>query len=180
MWLETLLDRLTSLFPRIIVVRPDEGGFRLTPKPWSGTWMTELKPRQWYFIWPLIMEYEICRTRTQVKDIRIQSIWTKDGFDVAVGAAIRYYVKEPMKAQLEVLDYDETLQNLALGIICDYVRKHTLKELKENLEGLRDQLLAIVRKESAGWGLKIQDIAITDIGRSRNIRLLLSSGSGGR
>ena len=158
-------------------------------KPWKGTpwakrdnatstWVTELKPGEWYWIVPLLMEYEAIKMKTQVKDIRAQSVWTKDGYDITVGTSIRYYVQKPMKALLEVHDYDESIQNVVLGVVCDYIRLHTLQELKDRLEGLRSKLLDAVKKESAGWGLRIQTVSITDIGRARNFRLLLS-GLGG-
>jgi hypothetical protein len=79
-----------------------------------------------------------------------------------------------MKALLDVHDYDQSLQNVVLGIVCEYVRQHTLEQLKQNIDGLKNRLLEIIRKESSGWGLWIQSVSITDIGRTRNFRLLLS------
>ncbi len=149
-------------------------------KPWhprvkhENTWLTETKAGGWYWIIPWIMEYETCKTKTQVKDIRAQSVWTKDGHDVTVGTSIRYYVKNAMKALLEVHDYDQSLQNVVLGVVCDYVRQHTLDELKSSLDELKNKLLESVRNASDGWGLKIQDVAITDIGKTQNFRILLS------
>jgi len=149
-------------------------------KPWrekdnvSSTWLTELKPGEWYWIWPLLMEYEMIKIKTQVKDIRAQSVWTKSGHDITVGTSVRYYVQKPLKALLDVHDYDESLQNIVLGVVCDYVRKHTLEELKLSIDELRERLLDAVKKESSGWGLWIQNVFITDIGQARNFRVLLS------
>jgi len=115
MWILTLLEQLTGFIPRPIQMRLDEGGFRQTPKPWSGgTWLTEMKSGRWYWLVPWIMEHEICKTKTQVKDIRAQSIWTKDGRDTTVGTSIRYYISNPLKALLEVHDYDQSLQNFRI------------------------------------------------------------------
>lgn len=206
MWILTLIDALTGFIPRPVLMRPDEGGFRQVPKPWSGwpwtywpwvrwswikrpwkmwpwapkddsksTWLTEMKPGEWYWLIPWIMEHEIVRTKTQVVDVRIQSAWTKDGVDVAIGGAIRYYVKNPMKALLEVHNYDQSLQNVSLGVILEFVRQHELKELKSDMEDLTKNLLEVVRTESKGWGLWIQNVVITDVGRTRNIRLLTNS-----
>ena len=149
-------------------------------KPWSSkdnnssTWVIKVEPGEWYWIVPWIMEYEVCKTKLQIKDIRAQSVWTKDGVDVTVGTSTRYYVRDSMKAQLEVLDYDQSLQNAILGIVCNYVRKHTLEELKLGVDVLQEELTKSVREASDGWGLKIQDISITDIGRAKNLRVLLS------
>jgi hypothetical protein len=189
-------------------MRPDEGGFRLTPKPWAGwpwnrwpwvrrewlrspwnhwpwsskdsdesTWICSLVPSNWYWLIPLVMEHEVCRIKPQVKDIRVQSVWTKDGVDLVIGASIRYYVKDWMKALLDVLDYDESLQTTALVAIEEYIENHTLAELKASRDVLRKNLLEAVKVESKGWGLQIQSVGVTDIGKARNFRLLTSTDS---
>jgi regulator of protease activity HflC (stomatin/prohibitin superfamily) len=174
MWLVTLLEYATGFIPRPMIIRPDEGGFRQIPKLWGGTWVTELKPHNWYWLIPWFMENEVCKTPTQPKDIRAQSAWTADGHNVTVGASVKYYVSDPMKALLDVHDYDESLQNTVLGVVCDYVGEHTLEVLKSSRRELTDLLLKMVREASKGWGLKIQDVRITDIGDAQNHRLLIS------
>lgn len=204
MWILTLLEALTGFIPRVIIVRPDEGGFRQVPKPWAGwpwdywpwirwrwirhpwrmkswapkdesrsTWLTEMKPGEWYWLVPWVMEHEICRIKPQVKDIRIQSAWTSDGENIAIGGALRYYVKSWMKAQLEVLNYDDSLQTIVLIIIRRYVGEHTLDDLKVKTGELEQQVLSAVKEESKGWGLNIQDFGITDLGGTTNLRHLI-------
>lgn len=208
MWLESLLEKIFNFLPRIMIMRPDEGGFRQTPnlwrtwpwnhwpwnrwpwirwnwvrRPWipmtwpkrdcgTNTWLKDLKPGNWYWLWPVLMEHEVCKIKPQVKDIRTQSVWTMDGVDIIIGASIRYYVKDWMKAQLEVLDYDESLQTTALVAIEEYIEGHTLSELKESRNTLRKNLLDAVKAESKGWGLQIQSVGITDIGKAKNFRLI--------
>lgn len=176
MSLPQLLERLFAFVPRLIVVRPDEAGFRQTPKPWGGSWLTELESGRWYFTWPILMNYEICQTRPQVVDIRVQSALTRDGIDMAIGISIRYYIRDSMKALLNVHDYDQTIQNVALGVACEYTQQHGFDELRTNPTGLKDKLLGAVRKEADGFGLKIQDVALTDIGQTQNLRVLNNEG----
>ena len=179
MWLETLFEKLTCFLPRPIIIRPDEGGFRQIPKIWGGSWVKEMIPGKWYWIVPLFMEHLVVPIKTQPKDIRVQSARTKDGINIAVGGAIKYYVTSPIKAILEVHDYDGSLQTMALIVIQRYVRQHTLTELEEKIDELEVKLLEALRKEASGWGLKIQDVGITDIGKCNNIRLLASGVNNG-
>jgi len=155
-------------------------------KPWSGkpwsdkdnddsTWVLEMKPGNWYWLIPFIMAHMVINIKVQPKDIRIQSVWTKDGHDLAIGGAIRYYVQKPIKAILEVQDYDQSLQIIALAVIREFVGQHTLAELRENIDEVEKKLLVAVREGSSGWGLWIQGVDITDIGKTRNIRLLASN-----
>jgi len=170
-----LLNLLTGFIPRPMLIRPDEGGFRLFPKLFSGgCYLTELLPGKWYWLIPWFMENEVCSTRTQVADTRAQSTWTNDGQNVTVGTSVRYYVSDPMKALLEVHNYDQSLQNIVLGIVCEYAGKHSLEQLKTMSGELTALLLSEVRLASTGWGLKVQGVSITDIGNAKNVRLLVS------
>ena len=204
MWILTLLEWVTGFIPRPVIMRPDEGGFRQTPKPWNGwpwsywpwirwfwvrrpwrgkpwsirddessTWLTKMEPGNWYWIIPWVMENEKIRIKPQVKDIRAQSVWTKDGKDVVIGGSLRYYVRDWMKAQLEVLDYDQSLQTVALTTMCEYVRLHDLDELRRNVDELKEKILSAVKHESKGWGLQIQDFGMTDTGVTINLRHLV-------
>jgi len=207
MWLLTLLEQITGFLPRPIIIPPDEGGFRQTPKPWNGwpwnnwpwvrlewiknpcsckpwipkhknltsTWITEMKPGEWYWIIPWFSEYATIKTKTQPKDIRAQSVWTKDGIDVTVGTAVIYSIRNPLKALLNVLDSDDSIQTIVLSVVNNFIQKYTLDELKsEKIKALENEILQVVKEESQGWGLNIQSVTITDIGKAINYRLLLS------
>ena len=168
-WLTRLIDRLLSIFPRLVIVAPDETGVRYTPKFAGGVCITSLTPG-WYLFWPLIQNIETIRCKTQVKDLRPQSVWTLDRVEMTVSGAIRYRVRSAQKALLEVFDYDQNIQAVALGIIQQYIREHELQDL--NTQRIEQEVLKGVREASAGWGLYIEKVYITDIGRTWNIRLL--------
>jgi len=170
-WLTRLLDRLLSIFPRIVVVKPDELGVRCTPKIQSGVRVSELKPG-WYIWVPLIQRVERIKCKTQIVDLRNQSVWTSDRQEMTISGAIRYRVRSALKTLWEVYDYDQNIQTAALGIIQQYIREHELQDL--NTQQIEQEVLKGVREASAGWGLYIEKVYITDIGRTWNIRLLMN------
>jgi len=170
-WLTRLIDRLLSIFPRLVVVAPDETGVRYTPGIIQGVHVTNLTPGYWIY-WPLIQNIETIQCKTQVKDLRPQSVWTTDRVEMTVSGAIRYRVRSARKALLEVYDYDQNIQAVALGIIQQYIRNHILVEL--DTQQIAEEVLKGVREASAGWGLYIEKVYITDIGRTQNIRILLN------
>ena len=170
-WLTRLIDRLLSIFPRLVLIAPDESGVRYTPKLVNGVYITPLTPG-WWICWPLIQQIETIRCKTQVKDLRPQSVWTIDRQDMTVSGAIRYRVRSAWKALLEVYDYDQNIQAVALGIIQQYVREHELQNL--DTRRIEEEVLKGVRKASEGWGLYIEKVYITDIGRTQNVRLLMN------
>ena len=170
-WLTNLIDRLLSIFPRLVLIAPDESGVRCTPKLVGGVYITPLIPG-WWLYWPLIQNIETIRCKTQVKDLRPQSVWTADCIEMTVSGAIRYRVRSAQKALLEVYDYDQNIQAVALGIIQQYIREHELENLQT--QQIEAEVLRGVREASAGWGLYIEKVYITDIGRTQNIRILLN------
>ncbi|KKK51748.1 hypothetical protein LCGC14_3111870, partial [marine sediment metagenome] len=80
------------------------------------------------------------------------------------------------KAMLEVQDYDRSLEALSLGVLLATVSTLPEDELY-SIEQLGETVLKKMREEAAGWGLKLQKVYITDLGRTRNLRLL-TNGSG--
>lgn len=171
MWLITLIDKILCWLPRPIIIAPDEGGYRVSPKLFGGVRVKQLYPG-WYLWLPLLQCREIIAVKTQVKDLRAQSLWTSDGNNILISGVIRYKVLDPVKACLEVWDYDEGIQTIALGVIYEFVSTHTLQECKENGPDLLEKILLELRKESQGWGLKIQSVKLTDTGDVFNLRLL--------
>lgn len=170
-WLTRFIDRILSIFPRLVLVAPDELGVRYTPRLTSGVNIIPLTPG-WWICWPLIQNIETIRAKTQIVDLRSQSVWTSDRQDMTISGAIRYRVRSAQKALCEVYDYDQNVQAAALGIIQQYIRGHELENL--DIQQIEDEVLKGVREASAGWGLYIEKVYITDIGRTQNIRLLVN------
>ena len=167
-WLSDLIKKLTDLLPRIVLIAPDEAGIRIRPSR-AGIYVRELTPG-WWLEWPILIKIETIRIKTQVKDLRPQSVWTSDKHNLTISGAVRYRVRSANKALLEVWDYDQNVQAVALGIIQQYVREHELKDL--DTKQIEEETLKGVRKASEGWGLYIERVYITDIGTTYNVRFL--------
>ncbi len=168
-WLTNLLKNLRDWLPRKYFINPDEGGIRIT----LGNRVKTLVPG-WYYYWPVLQECFGYKVTPQIVDMRPQSALTKDLENIAISGGIKYRISDIRKALLEVYDYDGSIRTLALGIICEYVGRHNFEELT-NLSELREAILSGVRDEAAGMGLKIMKVYITDIGKTKNIRVMGSS-----
>ena len=172
-WISQFLSKLFSFVPRLWIIDPDESGVRVTPRLKKGVKIVELVPG-WWIIWPLLQNAEKIKIKTQPVDLRPQSVWTKDGKEVVISGCIQYRVDSAVKALLNVYDYDRNIQTLSLGIIFDFVTEKTLEELKLNFRELKNEILRGLREASRGWGLKIETVYLTDIGKTQNIRILLN------
>ena len=168
-WFQQLLNRFLCWIPRLWYIEPDEGGVRIT----FGKYHKTLGPG-WYIHWPLIHIFRTIEITPQVKDIRIQSVRTKDGQDMCVGSAVMYRISDAGKAVLKVQDYDSSLQALVLGIISEYINGKTLEECND-ITAIRGTVLKGIKDDTQGWGLKIMRVYVTDLGITSNMRILMDS-----
>ena len=168
-WLNRIFDKLLALFPQIWICPPDEAGVLIT----FGKFVSS-KGAGWYLFWPIIQTIVRMEIKTQVTDLRNQSVRTKDGYSLVVSGAVQYYITDIKKAALDVQDLDRSLITLALGIIFEFVRQRTLDECY-NVKELKVEILKGLRDAARGWGIKIEQVYITDLDRARNIRLLTNS-----
>ncbi len=125
----------------------------------------------WYYYWPVLQKCIGIKVTPQLVDLRPQSALTNDLKDIVISGGIMYRVSDCSKALLEVHDYDENIQTVALGIICEFISHHSFQDLID-LSDLRNTILFGVREDAAGMGLKIMKVYITDIGRTKNIRIM--------
>ena len=168
-FLDRIFDTIRRFIPAIFLLSPDEAGVRVT----LGTRVKVLDPG-FYFHWPIIQTILYTTVTTQVKDLRSQSIPSKGGRDLILSGAIKYKIVDIRKAMLEVQDYDRSLEALSLGVLLAVASTMTEDELIDT-ERLGDEILKKIREEASGWGLKLQRVYITDLGRAKNVRLLTNN-----
>lgn len=165
-WLNQLISRLFCWVPRITLVAPDEDGIIETlGKRWSHM------PPGWYIWWPLIQRTIRVVVTPQVVNLPGQSAYTKDKVSIVISGALQYRIDDAAKALLEVQDFDESLIALSLGIIAEYVNGRTLDECM-NIDKLCGEILKGIRKASAGWGIKIMRVLITDLAPVQSFRII--------
>lgn len=168
-WLNKLFDKLFTLMPEVFIVAPFEAGVRITFGKHACA-----KGAGWYLIWPLIQRFIWMEIQSQMVDLRNQSIVTSDGYDVVVSGAIQYSIKDIKKATLVIQVVDKAIETLALGIILEYVHNASFAALA-NIEKLRLEITKGLREAARGWGVKIERVFITDLGKTRNLRLLTNA-----
>lgn len=168
-WLVNFIDKLFCFIPRPWIIEPDESGIRIT-------WGNHVKDRPpgWYLWWPLVQVVRKLVVVSQVVDLRSQSVKTKDGHSIIISGAIQYKIVDVRKTLLNVHDYDKSIQTLALGVIAEYVKNKTLGECQD-FEAIREEIRKSIVGTMGNWGLKIQNIFITDLDEAKTIRVLTNS-----
>jgi len=164
-WLERLFDKILALLPSIILVEPTEQGARIT----GGKRYKIIGPG-WYFVWPVVQYIVRMDVVTQVVDLPPQTVTTKDGHGLVVSGTIRYRIVDIEKALFAVQDVDKAFSTLALGVILEYISTRNLSECGD-IEAVKKELRRGVAEAASGWGLKIEQVYLTDLGKVRSLRL---------
>ena len=164
---EFLIDilRRTAWFWRVI--QPDQAGVRTV----FGKRPKVVMPG-FHLVWPIVGDIRICSVAERVKDVRSQSLTTKDGKTVAVGISVAYSIIDVYKALYEVQDPEAAILNEALRIVGEYVSTNT-SEVCSDAEAMCKWVLEEIRKvATVRWGLKIWRIGRSDWAQHRAIRLM--------
>jgi regulator of protease activity HflC (stomatin/prohibitin superfamily) len=164
-WINRIFDKILALLPELAMVEPTEMGARIT----MGHRYRIIGPGV-YLLWPLIQRVIRMDVITQVVDLAPQTIRTQDGYDLVVSGAIRYHISDIEKALFAVQDLDKALSTLALGVILEYVKSKTMLEC-EDIEAVKKELRKGLAEAASGWGVKVEMVCLTDLGKVRSIRL---------
>jgi regulator of protease activity HflC (stomatin/prohibitin superfamily) len=164
-WLNRLVDKLLSILPEIHTLEPNERGARTT----GGKRYRIIGPG-WYFVWPIVQKLLYMEIVTQVVDLKSQSVWTADGIELVTSGAIRYRIVDIEKALFAVQDVDKALSTLALGVILEYVNARSVADCR-NIKDVKVELRRALAEEASGWGVKIEQVYLTDFGKVMSLRL---------
>ncbi len=67
-------------------------------------------------------------------------------------------------------DHDESLINLATGLIADYIANHSLADCGH--DSIQSNVAVALRESAEPWGIEVTHFYLTDIADARTIRLL--------
>ena len=161
MW-EALLELIAS-FCIFTIVNPDESGVHLR----NGR-VHRVIGEGFHWQYPIVDEIQTIPNAQQAIDLPNQTLTTKDGITVNLSGTVRYEVVCPEKTLFTVVDYDDTLQTLAMEIIGEEVPKHTFSPSSAILARKIHERLETVAYQ---WGIDIIQVGITDKAKTRAIRL---------
>lgn len=153
-----LLSIIFILLSSIRQINQYERGLRFTLGKFSGI----MEPG-WRIVVPVFQSYEKVDVRTKAVDVPDQNAITRDNVSVRVNAVIYYKVADASKAILEVEDFKYAITQYAQTTMRNIVGEATLDELLANRDQIADRIREIVEKETAAWGLKVQNVELKDV-----------------
>ncbi|HEX2176867.1 MAG TPA: slipin family protein [Nocardioidaceae bacterium] len=88
---------------------------------------------------------------------------TRDNVTVRVDAVVYFRVQEPVRAVVEVQDYEFAVAQVAQTSLRSIIGKSDLDDLLSNRERLNEGLMLMLDSPAVGWGVEIDRVEIKDV-----------------
>lgn len=107
-----------------------------------------------FVFWPVDRMVRVS-LRTYVQDVPAQDVITLDNVSVKVNAVVYFRVIDPLKAILEVEDYQFATSQLSQTTLRSIVGQIELDELLAERDKINLRLQEVIDKHSDPWGVKV-------------------------
>ena len=134
---------------------------RVLPKP-KG-------PGLFFILWPIDKMVKLS-LRTVTLDVPSQNIITKDNVSVKVNAVVYYRVMDPIKAIIEIENYDFATSQISQTTLRSIIGQVELDDLLSNRDKLDTSLQNVIDKNTDPWGIKVSMVEIKDVGIEEEMR----------
>lgn len=122
-----------------------------------------------FVMWPFERAV-ITSLRLVTLDVPPQDIITKDNVSCKVNAVVYYRIMDPVKAIVEVQNYDYATSQMAQTTLRSVLGEMELDELLSQREKINEKLQAILDKSTDPWGIKISNVEVKHIDISEDLR----------
>lgn len=128
-----------------------------------------------HFVWPVIERVISENVVPKVYDLNAQSLTTADGVSVVVSGIVTARVHDVRRSVLEVDGVLDAIKNSSVAEIARAVKKATWSELSS--VDFDESLTAACRKKGFKWGMEIMEVQLSDMSKSRTVRLFHDYGT---
>lgn len=101
--------------------------------------------------------------RTHVQDVPSQDVITRDNVSVKVNAVVYFRVVDPMKAVLEVENFQFATHQLSQTTLRSVLGQAELDELLAEREKINHQLQTQIDEQSDPWGVKVSLVEVKHV-----------------
>jgi len=144
-------------YERLVVFRLG----RVIPKP-RGPGFT-------FVLWPIEQSVKVS-LRVITLDVPPQDIITKDNISAKVNAVAYFRVMDPIKAIVEVQDYQYATSQMAQTTLRSVLGQFELDGILSEREGINNRLQSILDKQTDPWGIKVSNVELKHVDISEDLR----------
>lgn len=99
---------------------------------------------------------------------------TRDNVTVRVDAVVYFRVVDPVRAVVDVQDYNSAIHQVALASLRSIIGKSDLDDLLSNRERLNQGLELMIDSPALGWGVHIDRVEIKDVALPESMKRSMS------
>jgi regulator of protease activity HflC (stomatin/prohibitin superfamily) len=122
------------------------------------------------FIVPLVDQMRKVNMQVVTEDIQPQDIITRDNVTVQVNAVAYYRVVDPVRAIVDVRDYEFATSQIAQTTLRSIIGQADLDELLINRDEINSRLQSVIDEETSPWGIKVTSVEVKDVELDPNMR----------
>ncbi len=119
--------------------------------------------------WP-IDRAVVVSLRLHTLDVPPQDVITKDNVSAKVNAVVYFKVIDPIKAQIEVEDYQYATSQMAQTTLRSILGEMELDDLLAEREKINNRLQTILDQATDPWGVKVSHVELKHVDISENLR----------
>jgi regulator of protease activity HflC (stomatin/prohibitin superfamily) len=167
-WVGQIMEWFGKLIPRLLILRSTHAGVKFV----CGWRVVELKPGL-HLYWPLTTEVQVMPVARQTHNLVTQTLTTKDGRSVIIGAVVIYEINNIVDALSNNWDVSDTISDVTQMAVVNVVHNWNLDDLRADLTGKVENDLSIeTRKQLKPFGVKVLRCGISDFSPCRVYRVI--------
>jgi len=122
------------------------------------------------FVLRPIDQAKIVSLRLVTLDVPSQDIITKDNVSAKVNAVAYFRVMDPIKATIEVQNYQFATSQMAQTTLRSVIGEMELDDLLSQREKINTNLQSILDKQTDPWGVKVSNVEVKHVDLSDELR----------
>lgn len=122
-----------------------------------------------FVLWPIDTAVTIS-LRLITLDVPPQDVITKDNVSAKVNAVVYFRVMNPIKAIIEVQNYEYATHQMAQTTLRSVLGQSDLDDLLAEREKINERLQTILDRQTDPWGIKVTHVEVKHIDISEDLR----------
>ena len=123
-----------------------------------------------FFIIPVVDKMFKVNMQVVTEDIPPQDIISRDNVTVTVNAVAYYRVIDPVRAIVDVQNYQFATSQIAQTTLRSIIGQADLDELLINRDEINSRLQTIIDEETNPWGVKVTNVEVKDVELPESMR----------
>jgi regulator of protease activity HflC (stomatin/prohibitin superfamily) len=116
-----------------------------------------------YLLLPFIERQILIDRRIVTAAVEKQEAITKDNVPVKVDAVVWYWIMNPGKSVVRVMNVDTAVTQIALTTLRNTIGRHTLDDVLKEKDKLAEEMRKSIDNVTEPWGVQVQMVEMKDV-----------------